>query len=100
MPFGFEEKARCGISYLMSEFHCSHEQIQRWRNELGIEKVIYANTPRPVKQIKDGVVIRQFKSINEAARVIKAYDSNIRNAAAGKIKSAYGFEWEYADGRD
>ncbi len=49
-----------------------------------------------IKQIKDGVVINTYNSINELERLFGYGSSNICKALKGKIKKAYGYEWKYA----
>lgn len=38
-----------------------------------------------------------FRSVNDAARWIYGSPSNISAAASGKIKTAYGYRWEYEE---
>jgi group I intron endonuclease len=53
-------------------------------------------TGRPISQYNlDGIFIKSFKSVKEAARFIGKGDGNIRFALSGKNKQAYGFIWKY-----
>lgn len=97
MPVGFEDVAMCGLTFLRNRYNCNTDQIKRWRGELGIEDVKYPNTPRPVAQIRDGKVIRTYRSLGEAARAVDGNTSNIRNCAAGILARVYGYEWIYLD---
>ena len=57
---------------------------------------------RPISQYtKDGVFIKTYICILDAARelnLVKGADCHIAGCAKGKLKSAYGFVWKYADG--
>lgn len=44
-----------------------------------------------------GIIIREWKCINEAARVLNIPPSNIVFCCQGKLKSAGGFIWRYVD---
>ena len=47
----------------------------------------------------DGNFIKQWDSLNEAARFLNKKSSGpISNCCSGKIKTAYGYKWEYAEG--
>lgn len=48
-----------------------------------------------VGQIKNGVLIKVYNSINEVERNLGFSSSNICKALKGKIKQAYGYEWKY-----
>lgn len=50
---------------------------------------------KPVCQIKDGVVINTFPSVNEAARQLNFRCGNISSCCTGRKKSAYGYQWSY-----
>src|SRR5699024_12031992 len=72
----------------------------------------YKGSPAPIHQEKRGVKRRVrsidipgivFDTVSDAVRYIaktknpKASSSSICKAASGKLKSAYGFRWEYVD---
>lgn len=44
-------------------------------------------------------LIKVFKSVEEASEYINKSSRNIATCARGKIKTAYGFKWEYIGGR-
>lgn len=50
---------------------------------------------RAVKQIRDGKVIAEYKSMREAERQTKISHSSIKKVIVGKLKNAGGFQWEY-----
>lgn len=52
---------------------------------------------RPVVSIDDAGRRTRYRSVNEAARQIFGYPANISFAASGKIKTAYGYRWEYEE---
>lgn len=54
---------------------------------------------RPVVMVKDGRDLRTFDSAAEAADFVNGFRSNIINACKGRIKSAYGCQWKYADNK-
>lgn len=51
---------------------------------------------RPVHQIRDGVVVKTFNTIREAAKFIGIHESRISKVVRGVYKSAGGFQWKYA----
>ena len=50
---------------------------------------------RPVLQIENGIVIKEYESILEASRENNIKHSNISRVLAGRRKSAGGYEWRY-----
>lgn len=51
---------------------------------------------RKIKQLsKDGEFIKEWPSAMEVQRVLGINSSNITSCVRGKLKSAYGFNWEY-----
>jgi hypothetical protein len=49
----------------------------------------------PVLQIKNGVVVGRFESINEAATATGAKKQNIHRVLLGRRQTHHGFEWKY-----
>ena len=99
VPVGFDKVATNSIASLMRDFHCSVDQINRWREELGVGKGVYRNSPRGIEQLVDGQVVNRFKSIREAERVTGFSNGNIWKCANGFIDRAYGFQWRYTEER-
>lgn len=54
-----------------------------------------AHMRKNVLQIKDGVVINEYASIQEAADALGVHASGIAAGARKKQKTSAGFEWEY-----
>jgi len=52
---------------------------------------------KPVVKMKDGKIIKQYRSINEAARDNNIYSSNISDVIHGYHSQTHGYEWKYAD---
>lgn len=51
---------------------------------------------KPVKQFKkDGVFLKEYPSMKEAARQTGFYKNGILQCCKGKLKSAYGYIWRY-----
>ena len=95
IPYGFSERATEINSILMQEFHCSGEQIKRWRLELGLP-TDERTCPKQICQTTlQGAYVATHKSIHSAARKVNGSASNIWKCAKGKIPTAYGFEWRY-----
>ena len=96
MPFGFEQDATLCQPKLMKKYHCSTYQINRWREELGVDTMHRVNS-KPVFQIciETGNVIERHKSMNAAARAIGGTFQNIDKAAKGIYRQAYGFNWRF-----
>lgn len=96
IPVGFAEDAHLPYKILHPKYHCSWDQLRRWRIELGFSKT--DNRCSPVIQMdKDGNEIRRFASIKEAAASIGGSANNISIALSGKYQTAYKFKWRYAD---
>ena len=53
-------------------------------------------TSKPINQIKNGVVINSFESINEASRITKIKAPHICEVLKGKRNTTMGYKWEYA----
>ena len=52
---------------------------------------------RPIKQLKDGVVVATYGSINEASAKTGFDYSGIKKCLNGTYKQTFGFTWEYDD---
>jgi len=77
---------------------CTHSENMHHavKNGLFIVKSGRGNhLSKPVKQIKDGVVIAVYGSQREAGKVLGISSGNISGACKGKIKKLAGFNWEY-----
>lgn len=55
-------------------------------------KMFYCKT---VLMKRDGVLVRKFKSVGEAARVTKLHQSNISRAIANQNRTCGGYNWQY-----
>ena len=55
------------------------------------------NEERKVVQLKNGVVVKVWKSGQEAAETLKLLKSKISNCCHGKRKSHGGYEWKFYD---
>lgn len=56
----------------------------------------FYNEKRIVQKTLEGVFIREFPSIAEAAKFFKKDVPHISSVCRGKLKTAYGYKWEYA----
>lgn len=72
-------------------YNLTYNELHHRRNNLNNKgsKLVF--------QIKDGTVINTYPSINEAARNLKGSCGHISNCCRGKVPSAYGYQWKYAD---
>ena len=69
---------------------CSKECWLKW------QKIVTPFKDKPIKQYdKNGNYLKTFSSIKEASAEVKGESTNIVKCAKGKIKSAYGFKWQY-----
>lgn len=65
-----------------------HPQKKKWRG----------TPPRPVIQkTLDGKAIAHYVSVCDAAKSVYGDRASISKACRGKLKTAYGFLWEYRD---
>lgn len=54
--------------------------------------------PRPIRQLdSEGRTVNTFPSLMDASRSVNGSASNIKYAAEGKFKMAYGFKWAWLD---
>lgn len=51
---------------------------------------------KPVKQLKNGLVIAVFNSVKEAAEALGINPNSISNTLTGRSKTAGGFKWEFS----
>ena len=73
---------------------CSAKYNVRHAIKTGLKN--FKSISKRVNQLKNGIVINTFNSINEIERLYGFGSSNICKSLKGKIKQAYGYEWEYA----
>lgn len=102
------------VNFIRRNYGSSEEKIKEQLNLLGIsneeitqrgkDKVEEVTQISNIKRRKitaqytlDGVLINTFSSLSEAAKSINRAPGAISSAANGKIKSAYGYKWEYID---
>lgn len=52
---------------------------------------------KKIEAIRNGLIVKQFESIKDAAQEVKGLSTNIVKALKGKIKSAYGYQWRYVE---
>jgi len=52
-------------------------------------------TPKPILQIKDGVILKQFPNVAEAARQTGVFKGGIYKCLRGQRKQSKGFNWKY-----
>ena len=74
------------------------EEIRKQRTErmLRINDIVVAKRRKKVKQFSlDGQFIKEYKSMNDAARAISGYSGYIRDVCNGKARSYKGFIWKY-----
>ena len=97
MPEGFAERAKEPTRVLTKDFHCTNFQCKRWREELGIH-CAGRRQPRPViSYTQSGEKVAQYKSLAEAEIAVCGNASNICAALKGRVPSAYGYLWRYAE---
>lgn len=62
-----------------------------------VENKISKSLSKPIIQLKDGVVIKEWDSIKEAASFLGKSGGNITCCCQGKFKSMYGYQWMYKE---
>lgn len=67
------------------------------KSEDHILKIIESRNRSPVFQIdmKDGVILEEYRSMREAERSTGIFESNISQCCKGRTRSAGGFRWKY-----
>lgn len=69
---------------------------RKYNNNYGTRSMkVSKKKSMPVLQLKNGVVIKEWKSGDEAARVLGIWEQNIVKCLKGKIKHCGGYEWKY-----
>ena len=58
-------------------------------------KKVSSSQKTPVVSYKNGILIKKYNSIKEASIDVNGLSTNIVKCLKGKIKSAYGYQWEY-----
>ena len=91
-PYGYNLKIS-GSNGKYSE--CSIEKISGGNNHRFGKKGVDHNRSKKIYQFRNGIFIKEYGSVSEAARVINGSQSHISNCALGKQKTAYGCIWSY-----
>ena len=80
---------------------CTHEQNMKHASTNGLCK---GYRHKPVRQIKDGIIIHEYSSVSEAAKETGTHATAIGNVANHRVKkdgahylSAGGYVWEWSD---
>ena len=68
----------------------SYNKIHAFENKL-------YKSEKPILQIKNGIVIKEWKSASQVFRELGYSQQSIGKVALGKRKSAYGYQWEYKE---
>lgn len=97
IPYGFSDDADklCQLK-LMKKYHCSQEQVHRWRVELGVDTARRRDRPVVQVDLETGKVIAHHKSISAAARSVGGFPQNVAQVLNGRNHKAYGFAWRFA----
>ena len=75
-------------------YNLTYNDLHHRRNNMNNKK------SKQVVQIKEGKVIATYPSINEAARTLKCNSGNIVRCCKGEKKTAYGYQWRYAESEE
>ena len=70
---------------------------KRWSNLNNIKEASENNYNNKciLKCSKEGIILEEFRSISEAARIIGKSRQSLSKVVTGKAKTAYGFIWKY-----
>ena len=74
---------------------CSVDYNLRYGNRL--RKIDDKQQRKPVEMLKDGIVLKRFRSAHDASRFLgnDRWQGNISACARGRGRTAYGYEWRY-----
>lgn len=75
-------------------YNLTYNDLHHRRNNMNNKK------SKQVVQIKEGKVIATYPSINEAARALKCNSGNIVRCCKREKKTAYGYQWKYAESEE
>jgi hypothetical protein len=63
-----------------------------------VNKLYLGSPPKKVQMLsKDGILLNEFESTQEAQRITGVYQSNIVSTCKGRYKTTGGYKWRYAD---
>lgn len=86
---------------IMKKLGCCNTTIQAALKKYGIQYIDYINRTfaKPVLQYsRDGIFIREYKSINEAGKALGLVNgTNIGKCCRGEIKTSKGYIWKYKE---
>ena len=88
----------CSKPYQVNPLHRLRQQV--CSRECAIELVAKAKRTRVVQYTTNGDYLKTWDSVSEAAQSLGKNHHNISTCLNGRIKSAYGYKWRYADERD
>lgn len=86
------------LEWVSHKQNMEHARKHGLISKQGIERSIIAmtnSTKKAIRQLKNGVVIKEYDSIANASRKTKIKAPHICNVLKGKRKSAGGYKWEY-----
>lgn len=76
----------------------AHRFIWRYGNDsASVHKVKRRKDAKPVLKILNGIIIKEYESVTDAALDVKAFESNIAACCRGKYKSVKGYNWKYKE---
>ena len=71
------------------------EWVTSSENQTHAVKILGAGNVKPVIQIKDGKIIREYYSAREASRITGISNGLISRCCNHRIRSVHGFQWEF-----
>ena len=84
------------LEWCTRKYNCNYGNARRNNSETHINNI---NLSAPVLCLKDGYVIAEYPSMQEAQRCTGAFQSNIMQCCQGKRHTAAGYSWQYKYGR-
>ena len=91
----------CGKVFMPHKTKRTRAKVCSPECRLAVLKQIASKRNRVVIQcLKDGTPIRTWGSITSVREQLGFHDSNIAKCMTGKIPTAYGYKWKYAESGD
>lgn len=85
----------CGKTFNPPVKHRSRNQICSSECWIKHQKKVSPFQNIQIASYKNGILVREYKSIKEASEDVNGLSTNIVKCLKGKIKSAYGYIWKY-----
>lgn len=85
----------CGEEFEPSIKHRGRAKVCSKECWVSFMKKIALSQSKSIASYKNGSLVKKYNSIKEASEDVNGLSTNIVKCLKGKIKSAYGYQWQY-----